>query len=334
MVKNRIFYYDFLRAFAIFSVVLCHMAFFFGDLNTLVKVLYEDTAHAIGLMGVPIFLMLTGALLLNREYTFSSFFKKRFLRIAPPAIFWLIITLLFEAFVLKVDSAGLYRVFIGNGSVMWYIWMLIGIYLFMPVINSFIKDMPRAAEYYIIIWFVTIILRTFQIWPVFPDFKLNCNFELNYFADFMGYVVLGYYLDNKEFKLKDAHMLIISVLIFIVTLCVFLYLNIKGINRGPTYQNISNVFLGIGGFMIVKYIDKLHGFDKIKDNIIGKAIVSLSTCSYGIYLSHMIFYKFFREMHFHSNKIVPVMLIIILGSSWLLVWILSKIPYINKFSGA
>lgn len=334
MVKNRIFYYDFLRAFAIIAVVMCHMGSFFGPLNSPIKLIYNHTFYGIGLMGVPIFLMLTGALLLNREYSLSYFFKKRFLRIIPPFLFWIIIIMIFGIYVLEWDMDFAIKIFMGEGSIIWYFWTLIGIYLFIPVINSFIREYDmKGVEYFLIIWFVTIILKTFHIWPVFPPFKFNFNFELNYFTDFIGFVILGYYLDNKEFKLDDVYIAVISFLIIVGSLCFYDYFVINHINIGPVYQNLINVFLSIGMFLFIKELDSLHLFNRIKSNLVGKAIISLSLCSYGIYFAHFIMYKYFKTLGIHSNKLVPIMFIIVLGLSWIIVFLLSKIPYVKRVCG-
>ena len=66
--KERIFYYDFLRAFAIIAVIICHSDLFFGSLDTPLRIIAQMTFHDIGRIGVPIFLMISGALLLNRDY--------------------------------------------------------------------------------------------------------------------------------------------------------------------------------------------------------------------------------------------------------------------------
>lgn len=65
--KERIFYYDALRAFAIIAVIICHVEHFFGPLTTPTQIIAEMTFKDIGMIGVPIFLMISGALLLNRS---------------------------------------------------------------------------------------------------------------------------------------------------------------------------------------------------------------------------------------------------------------------------
>lgn len=333
MHENRIFYYDFLRAFAIIAVIMCHIGFFFGSLDTLTKIIYHDSIHAIGLMGVPIFLMLTGALLLNKKISLPKFFKRRFSRICFPFIFWVVIILASGFLIFNWNLEIALRRFMGEASILWYFWTLIGIYLFIPIINSFIREYQmKGLEYFLIIWFFTILLKTFQLWPLFPPFEFNFNFELNYFTDFIGFVILGYYLDNKDFKINSINMLIISCLTLIISIGLYDYLILNHVYIGPVYQNLINVFMAIGIFLFIKQLDKLNILEHMKDNLIGKLITSLSIYSYGIYFVHFIIYHYFMLFDFHSNKIIPIMILIVLGISWFIIWILSKIPYINRFS--
>ena len=81
--NQRIFYYDFLRAFAIFAVILCHVDGLIGYSFYNLKLAMPGLLTCIALTGVPIFFMLSGALLLNRAYSLKEFYKKRFWRFYP-----------------------------------------------------------------------------------------------------------------------------------------------------------------------------------------------------------------------------------------------------------
>lgn len=326
--KERIFYYDFLRAFAIIAVIICHVDFFFGPLTTPTKIIAQMTFHDIGRIGVPIFLMISGALLLNRDYDLSDFLKRRFARIIYPFIFWII---LISAQILYLNGtyAQVWKTFIGNPSITWYFWTLIGIYLAIPVINTFIKTYgEEGIKYFLIIWFITIILKTFNSYPLFPDFNLD------FFASYIGYPVLGYYLNTKEFRLNDTKMCILGLVILIISLATFVYLDYNKINLiSLIYQNVPIVFMGSGMYIFIRYLDKITSFKHIKDNLIGNAIVSLSICSYGMYFSHLIIINFLAKYNPHSNRLFPVMFALTIFLSWLLPYIFSKIPYLKKVSG-
>ena len=57
--KERIFYYDALRAFAIIVVIICHLDHFFGPLTTPAQIIGQMAFHDIGRIGVAIFLMIS-----------------------------------------------------------------------------------------------------------------------------------------------------------------------------------------------------------------------------------------------------------------------------------
>lgn len=327
--KERIFYYDFLRAFAIIAVIICHVDHFFGPLVGTTQIVAQMTFHDIGRIGVPIFLMISGALILNRPYPdLTEFLKKRFTRIIYPFIFWIILILV-QLQYYRYNEAFLWNTFIGEPSITWYFWVLIGIYLFLPVLNSFVKEYGESGlKYFLSIWFILMILKTFNAYPLWT------NFDLSYFAGYVGYPVLGYYLANKEFKISDSKVCLLGLITLIASLSVFVYLNyFNSPYISMIYQNVPIIFMGTGLFLFVKYLDKLNKFNSIKDNFIGKAIISLSVCSYGMYFSHVLVVKFLSYYNPHSHLMFPVMFVLIILLSWLLPYVLSKIPYVKTFSG-
>ena len=325
--KERIFYYDVLRAFAIIAVIICHVDHFFGPLTTPTQVIAQMTFHDIGDIGVPIFLMISGALLLNREYpSLENFLKRRFARIIYPFIFWIIL-ILGQLYYYGYNSKFIWNVFIGEPSITWYFWTLIGIYLFIPVLNSFIKDYKiKGVEYFLAIWLFTMILKTFNTYPLWNYFNLDM------FASFIGYPVLGYWLANKEFNLNDKKLCIIGLIMLIISLTVFVYLGYAKIGL-IRYENLPNMFMGVGLFIFIMCLDRLNKFNRIKDNFIGKAILSLSVCSYGMYFSHVIVVKALSYHNPGSNLMFPAMFVLIVFLSWLLPYVLSKIPHVKTISG-
>lgn len=328
---KRIFYYDFLRAIAIIMVILVHV-------DGLIGYGFDSLKHAIpGLLtattwpAVPIFLMLSGALLLNKSYGLSEFFKKRLKRIFLPFIFWASITCLIGFFYFNWNFDQVLKVFFGF-SPFWYIWMLLGIYLFIPIINSFLKEYGlRGFEFFLIIWAITIFFATIKV-------SLFDAIYLQYFEGYMGFVVLGYYLDNKQFNLSDRKMFYLGVLILVASTVFRMYVFRFELELYSDYNLLfTTVAQSIGLFLTVKYLDKIsvdNIYSRIKTNIIGKIVLSISICSYGMYLLHYIIVEYFGFMKITSLKFLPVILIVTVLVTWASVFVISKIPYLKKFSGA
>ena len=74
-------------------------------------------------------------------------------------------------------------------------------------------------------------------------------------------------------------------------------------------------------------------FSKIKTNRLGKIILSLSLCSYGMYLNHYIILEYIKQFNLHSLKALVAILVITLFLSWGSTYLFSKIPYVEKVSG-
>ena len=95
---------------------------------------------------------------------------------------------------------------------------------------------------------------------------------------------------------------------------------------------ICKIFLKIKRFTW-KYIDK------IENSKLGDAINSISFTSFGIYLCHMMIFVLFQYILTplqDQNYFIYVNLVLILtiGISWFIIWVLSKIPHVNKILGA
>lgn len=87
--KERIKYYDTLRTLAILGIITLHIMMKWQNAEILGLRIYAFSE--ITRFAVPIFLMMSGALLLNREMSILDFFKRRFSRLCYPYIFYLII---------------------------------------------------------------------------------------------------------------------------------------------------------------------------------------------------------------------------------------------------
>ncbi|WP_458453953.1 acyltransferase [Methanobrevibacter sp.] len=326
-----------MRAIAIFAVIFCHAGNFYPYILDNLKVAIPFFVGDLGRTGVPIFFLLSGALLLNREYDLVDFFKRRYSRILIPFIFWVTISVILKFAYFGNSTDSIIEWVLGKG-LLWYIWELFGLYLFVPVINAFINkyDM-QGVKYLLIIWIIYLIMRTFHI-EIFPNLKLQ------YFSGFIGYLVLGYYIANTELNIDDKKMIILSSLLFIVCYIYNCYLSLQ-IGLTIEYLTVTIILQGVSAFIIIKriasyskrkpdaLISRIHNY--IENGVIGKFLISVSICSYGMYFVHHIIYLFYDKIFDPQLlKFIPIWFITCTILSWLIILGLSKIPYINMISGA
>lgn len=159
--KNRIPYLDTLRVLACFMVVLVHSPVPHEGLSESMSygVISYLCSPCIGL-----FLMVTGALLLPLNLDIKPFISRRFTRILWPLITWSLIYILIDAFTcdrtLSEVMSNIFNIPFGPTAKFvqsWYLYTLLGIYLFIPVFNAWIKNNDkRHSIYFILIWCITL----------------------------------------------------------------------------------------------------------------------------------------------------------------------------------
>lgn len=346
--KKRIFYLDFVRAFAISLIVLAHVSHSFvyphihGGSNWYLPTFF----NIFSLMGVPLFLMISGTLLLNKDIVLGDFLKKRLSRVLIPFIFWALLFPFFKLFVLQ-QTVSVKSGFLDILRIYWFVFMIVGVYMILPIINSFIKEYKISGlEYFLVIWLVVLVFNTLGI--SYPK-----SFSLFYhLTGYVGYVVLGYYLSVKQFKFTDSQMIKIGLILCLVFLVIdYAYTLHISPHKGDIlrfhYGTIVPALQSAGFFIFIRYFDKYCNSHKdtiknkiyslFKDTFLFKIILALSISSYGIFLVHYFVHDTARHIFpklFDRNILLPVMYILILFCTWLIVYVLSKIPYLKYISGA
>lgn len=348
--KKRIFYLDFIRALAIILVILAHVtrAFFQNANPGGFNIHFVAPFIDFGVLGVPLFLMISGALLLNRDYELGDFLKRRYSRVLIPFLFWAMIFPITKMLFAGEPATAVNFIKLYFDDNYWFVWMILGVYLFIPIINSFIKEYGmKGVEYFLLIWGTVMFLNNIGQYPFH-------QLELSYFAGYLGYFVLGYYLTNKKFNLTDSRLLKISLLIFLI----FTFINmdytltmcfLKNKLLYYKYETIVTVMQSAGLFMFIRYFALVSSNNPksiknkiyliFKESFMFKVIFSISTFSYGIYLAHynpLFFLKYEYTILFTHNPIIwlPIVMIMIIGSTWIVLWIFDKIPILRKITGS
>ena len=372
--KNQhIVWLDVVRFIAMFTVVCCHCTDPFN--------FYPGTAPNIGeikLWGaiygsvlrpcVPLFVMITGALLLPVRGDASTFYKKRIPRVFYPFLIWSVLYNLFpwitgllglnpqiildffpyagEDVMQQSFSVSLEYILMipFNFSIlavhMWYIYLLIGLYLYLPVFSAWVeKASERAKLMFLLAWGITLLL------PYYYQFVSNylwgtCSWNsfgmLYAFAGFNGYLLLGHYLKNLEWSLKKT--LAIGIPMFAVGYAVT-FLGFRHITALPeytdemlelffTYCSLNVVMMTIPVFMLAKKV-------KVNSERMKKALANLTVCGFGIYMIHYFFtgpsVVLMRAINMPIGLQIPVAAILAFAVSWGLVWLIYRTGKVAKY---
>ena len=321
---KRIEYIDTLKFLAIFAVISIHCF----TLNAEAEILHFKIINFEQLFrfAVPLFLMITGALLLNKEIILKEYLTKRLKRVLYPLIFFTIILLLFTT--LKDFVFAFY----------WYPWMIIGVVLAVPVINKFIQySDEREIEYYLAIFILFSVIS-----QIFNIFKVYNSLDITFFYTPISYVILGYYLFNKKTDYSPAKIMISCILVFIISTLAKIALG------NYFYTHDFSTYLDLSLFQVVQ-VSSVFIFFKtlyLKDNILNqklikKFILSVSRASYGMFfIQHLLIlyyikYEFLNLSLTGSETILAilVMIIAVFLVSWILIVIMSRIPVLKELSG-
>ena len=369
--SNREMYYDQLRALAIIGVICTHCScdFFYNNKKfykpntTFYRILYLSLGRFIG---IPIFIMLSGALLINKNYSLKTFFFKRFIRVIIPYLFWSVIFVLFTIHFQhhKFSKYTIIKVCFGRkgtvGRILWFIWMIMIVYIGIIIINLILKSIKLKSKNVENIFINFLFIFSLTCYTLNNLGYLRYKNNSGYYIFFIPYSIIGYYLTHIDFIhckiLQLFYMTPNKIIIISFILTVHGYMSFtKNVAKKilKTKKPLTNnyfefkVMLFTSNIILFfrylpkcqnKFIEKLNDF--ISKGYIGDNIISISKCSYGIYFIHYLILKYLQITYVKliKNNRSPIiwisfLLISVFNSSWNIIWILSKIPIINQIIG-
>ncbi len=139
--KEKLIWLNNLRVISTIAVIVIHISFpitnHYGKTSEIIWNI-GNLYNSISRFCVPIFFMISGALLLKQDYKLSYFLKKRFWRIIPPLIFWSLIYIFCDYFLVGEKSFTLIesiklviaKIFHISQFHLWFVYTLLGLYLF------------------------------------------------------------------------------------------------------------------------------------------------------------------------------------------------------------
>ena len=185
-----------MRVFAAFLVVFLHASsdvFYSFEQGWYIAAFYIALAKPC----VPLFLMITGYLLLAKDGKPGEFYKKRFLKILPPFIAYSVFYDILNVLVGKKESlvSTLYA-FLSDPTKynLWYLYVLIPIYLIMPFLRKiFLNSTESEIRWLCIVWaFFAVLLPAVNVFFPLPiEFMGMSNFSA--FTSLLLYVFIGAY---------------------------------------------------------------------------------------------------------------------------------------------
>ena len=326
-VKKREYAFDVLRVIAMTMVIIIHVANIYGrrfalisHSSYLVSLIFNTAAR----VSVPIFLMISGTLLLDREFNKKKYFQriKKFIILI---IFCDIVYLVWEYLVFGNTYDKFYTLlYKPYRAHLWYLYTIVLLYAVQPLLRIILNKSNKAIK------IVLLLLWIGLSWAS----KYN-HFLAVYFVQFgyMGYFVLGKYLYDY-IKSHDLRKYNIPLIICMIIFCAIgVYLNYTYSLR---YNRFYNSYFAYRTPYIM--IPSLAFFTLIISNYqkdsVSKYIMKLSDLSLGVYLFHGIFLditkKVFDYPSIDSWFGIPLFTVIIFICSVLAVSLMKKTKLLSK----
>lgn len=340
METNRVFFIQNARAVAIIGVVFLHSSLYLfpqysnvGLNKWLPSAIYQPFSH----FAVPVFLMITGYLVFDKEFTNpKEYYFKRITRILYPFIFWTIVYILYDIINFLMDNREINvsffvnRLRYGASHQFWYLYMLIPIYFFIPYVAYSMQKLNRVfVLVYLGIWlfFNTVLfMNTFII--VVPS---QTGFQnLSYFGGFLGYLILGYYLKNNPLKIGVINSLLFWVVFVVMTIIGTIFLTINSGGAKDVFLKYLNPFVIMGSLFAFSFFQKNIFFNR--PNLIMGVIAKYS---FGIYFIHVLIFEILRKFGIHVLAFnawisIPLLTIVNLLISLIILRGLNNISIIKK----
>ena len=295
--KDRKLYLDVLKIFACFAVILQHNV----DLSVTADNVWaiEYIFYYLGRFAVPIFVMSSGVLLLDekRDLNMGIILKKYIPRLLVPLIGIVYIMHITDMFLTKQFTWKIiYRPFAcvltNNVSVpYWYIYMLIGLYLILPFIRKMVHhSTKKELEYFLLLFFgvracvplMDKILRTSILGSV------SSALMLNILSGYVGFLILGHYLDKYVREYKIWYLVVADVLCLIGP--VIYTFAFAGDKRavGLFFADIFSANMIVHSCLLFLIAKK--GVKKLA----GKGLVIVSNSTFLIYILHVYILQIFQ----------------------------------------
>ena len=291
---------------------------------------------------VPLFVMASAYLLLPLAGTTTDFFKRRFVRVFVPFVFWLLMYAVLPPFLLEssgwdgvVSNLGriLYN-FTDLSGHLWYIYMLIGVYCLMPVISPWLRDVSkRGEEAFLVIWAITTFFHygKAQLGMMWGEGIWNEFHALYYFSGFIGYVVLAHYI-RTHVHWSLARSLAIGLpciaVGYAVTAIYFYHASIATtdyyfVELSWRFCTFNIALMSFGMFVIMKHITCTDGW-------IYSPVKKLSTLSYGMYLMHIFWLVILFQWLSPILSSTPLTIVTVapatFAASAATTWLISQLP--------
>jgi len=283
---------------------------------------------------VPVFVMISGALLLdpNKTEDLKTFYTKRLSRIVVPILFW---SVFYQLWVMRSEGSTpsmvmAVRHLISGKSYyhMWFLYMIAMLYLFTPFFRKVVAHSTRRElSILVIITFMVAALHAIGVKVFSEDSKLFTS----WFLPYVPFYFLGYLLriDDRHFS-KTILWCTVILSACLTALGYYLVSITRGTDAGSYFYGSASVTV-IPLSISMMYLLKTWTTPIWNE----KYTRALSLLTLGVYLIHPIALETlqhfgFGPLNFYPAVSIPVVAVIVSCSSFIVAWVIQQMPYLKR----
>lgn len=344
--NGREIYFDILRIIAAFSVVMLHSAAqFWYTLDIYGREwIIANSYDAVFRFGVPVFVMISGALFLNPEYSVNlkRLYTHNILRYAVIYVLWCCIYGLWDARTFLFEEVGwkpYVREMLGGRYHLWFLPMIIGIYLLLPILKSWVNGADKKNLQYFLMLFLLFQIGSETLRALTATDELHLildKIQIEMVCSYVGYFVWGYYLARIGISPKIKKMIYVAVIPAITgNILLGNYLaHSAGMAVGAIYDSFGIFTFVIATALFLFFRERLS--QKPVEGRKLRILEEMSKDTLGIYLLHIGVMEVLEELGIHSMMIpnvmgIPTFALVCFMLCMLLTAVLRRIPYVGKY---
>ncbi len=346
--SNRMLYYDLLRIAACFSVVMLHSASQYW---------YDRPVHSAGWLaanaydgvfrfGVPMFVMLSGALFLDpgRGVDLKRLYSHNILRLFVAYVAWSMLYAAWEApqEIAQGLPSALKTLAIGVVEAKYHLWfipMMIGIYMVLPVLRTWVEHAPvRQLEYFLLLFVVLQIGKSTVVAfvPPYLVVRLMNLVPVEMVQSYLGYFILGYYLAHVGLPKKLHKWVYLGGVLG--ALGAVAASSLVSWWRNGTHAEVFDSY-SLFTFLVTVALflaAKEKGPNTCPGKRVGRFVTELSSCTFGIYLLHLLVLELFSgalgpKEGLSLLWVIPLLAIVSFGLCFLVIFVARRIPVVGKW---
>ena len=343
---RRVQYLDVLRVFSMLAVVLLHTVA--GTLRSNYgssQWHFSNVLTSLATASVPLFFMISGALLLSSPRTISVGYtlKRRVPRMLVPFLIWSCVAVAYYlAISWRLDGSADWTAAIDKlkhlpakptAIHLWFMYALIPLYILSPFIKRLIDALDRNLVIYLFsLWlFFSAVLPT--VAAFLPEsyssiLVLDRRYDLSIMAGYAGYFVAGYYLMRWQGRASKTWLALVAL---VDVVCIALGTWWKTTSLGEygevfkTYSGVFVVVLSCALFMLFKELLRERRLGRAGAAVIG----FLAPLAFGVYLVHNLLVDLLSRLApwwpATSVQVVVLSYLAVVAASIAVVYVLSRI---------